>query len=109
MNLPNTHLPAYPPSAQARASTALPLPHSLADIMSRAIAQIGSTAPLSEAAQRMTEASISSVVVTEAGKPVGILTEQDMLRLFSAGTSTATPVAEGVARFVRWYREFYKL
>ena len=94
MNLPNTHLPAYPPSAQARASTALPLPHSLADIMSRAIAQIGSAAPLSEAAQRMTEASISSVVVTEAGKPVGILTEQDMLRLFSAGTSTATPVAE---------------
>ncbi len=62
--------------------------------MSQAIAQIGSTAPLSEAAQRMTEASISSVVVTEAGKPVGILTEQDMLRLFSAGTSTATPVAE---------------
>ena len=62
--------------------------------MSRAIAQIGSTAPLSEAAQRMTEASISSVVVTEACKPVGILTEQDMLRLFSAGTSTATPVAE---------------
>ena len=54
----------------------------LADIMTRAIAHLGSTAPLAQAAQCMAQAGISCVVVMEAGKPVGILTEQDMLRLF---------------------------
>ena len=68
----------------------------LADIMSRSIAQIGTTAPLSEAVRCMAEGSISSVVVADAGRPVGILTEQDMLRLFSA--DSGTPVSQVMSK-----------
>ncbi|HLN18378.1 MAG TPA: citrate synthase [Acidimicrobiales bacterium] len=46
-------------------------------------------ATLAEAAAAMREASIGSVVVTEAGKVVGILTERDLLRAAAGGAAPA--------------------
>ncbi len=62
----------------------------LADIMSRQIQQVDADSPLSEAARLMEQGHISSVVVTQAGRPAGILTENDMLRLLMAATPTDT-------------------
>ncbi len=53
---------------------------------------------LTAAAQRMREHGIGSVVVIEAGRPVGILTERDLLRAAAAASDPATAtVAEWMA------------
>ncbi len=66
----------------------------LADIMSRQLQQVDARTPLGDAASLMDQARVSSVVVTDGGLPVGILTENDMLRLLMAGTARATPVGK---------------
>lgn len=42
------------------------------------------------AASRMEQRGVGSVVVVEAGRPIGILTERDLLRAMAAGTDPAT-------------------
>jgi len=68
---------------------------SVADIMSHPVvtAIVGET--IAEAAGRMRERRVGSVVVVEGDKPVGILTERDMIRIAAAGADTgADKVAE---------------
>jgi citrate synthase len=48
-------------------------------------------------AQRMRERGLGSVVVVEGGRPIGILTERDLLRATAAG---ASPTTETVARWM---------
>ena len=62
----------------------------LADIMSRQLQQVDARTALGDAASLMDQARVSSVVVTDGGLPVGILTGNDMLRLLMAGTARAT-------------------
>ena len=45
---------------------------------------------LLEAAARMAERGVGSVVVLETGRPIGILTERDLLRATAAGADPAT-------------------
>lgn len=63
----------------------------LSEMMTREPRQVSTDTPLGEAARLMADARISSVLVTQAGKPAGILTEHDMLRLLAVGTATDTP------------------
>ncbi|MDI6859373.1 MAG: CBS domain-containing protein [Methanocellales archaeon] len=50
------------------------------EIMTRDVITADSNMRASEAAQRMTERKIGSLVVIENGKPVGIVTERDMVQ-----------------------------
>lgn len=50
------------------------------EVMTNGVETIAPDAPLSEAARRMAEHKIGSLVVVEDGRPVGILTEGDFVR-----------------------------
>jgi CBS domain-containing protein len=50
------------------------------DVMTADIATVNTTAKVSAAIEMMTTHDIGSVIVTEQGKPVGILTERDILK-----------------------------
>ena len=64
------------------------------DLMTSPAVSCSSTDSLAVAARTMAEADIGSVVVTDQGKVVGILTERDLLR---AAAASARPENEGVA------------
>lgn len=49
------------------------------ELMNTNVSSIDSEATVKEAANRMAEQEIGSLVVTEKGKPVGIVTERDLL------------------------------
>jgi citrate synthase len=54
---------------------------------------------LSEAAARMGERQVGAVVVTEGDRPVGILTERDLVRIVAQGAdATATTVGDWMTR-----------
>lgn len=58
-----------------------PYRHSVGEVMSAPLAKADPSMPLAQAAEAMTSAGVSSlVVVDDDGKPVGIVTERDMLR-----------------------------
>jgi len=53
----------------------------------------GKNTPLKEAANSMYEKKVGSVVVVdEAGKPVGIVTERDLVYVCAKGLSADTPI-----------------
>ncbi|HJS84932.1 MAG TPA: CBS domain-containing protein [Acetobacteraceae bacterium] len=63
-----------------------------AEIMSRDVIAIGPDAPLSQAVQLMLDAKVSGVPVLDPdGRPVGMLTEGDLLRRAETGTEGAAP------------------
>ena len=66
----------------------------VADIMSSPVITAEPTDLLSDAAARMHEHKVGSVVVVEDGRPVGILTERDLIRLAAQGADSDTKVAE---------------
>jgi len=55
------------------------LPTIVSDIMSSPVGTIDKNAKVQDAAQLMTEKRFGSIVITENGKPRGIITERDML------------------------------
>jgi citrate synthase len=67
------------------------------DLMTSPAVTCTSTDSLAVAARAMAEADIGSVVVTDQGKVVGILTERDLLRAASAG---ADPAGEAVGMWM---------
>ncbi|MCX8205093.1 MAG: CBS domain-containing protein [Candidatus Nezhaarchaeota archaeon] len=56
------------------------LPILVREIMSPSIVSVEGASTVRDAAQLMVEREVGSVIVTEAGRPVGILTERDVLR-----------------------------
>lgn len=63
------------------------------ELVTRSGIVIGSDGTIREAAQRMTEESVGSLVVMEAGKPVGIVTKIDFARrVIAAGVDSGEPV-----------------
>ncbi|MGH9205046.1 MAG: CBS domain-containing protein, partial [Acidimicrobiales bacterium] len=67
----------------------------VADVMSSPVITAEPSETLASAASRMAEHRLGSVVVVESNRPVGILTERDLIRHAAAGASpTATKVAE---------------
>ena len=59
----------------------------VADLMTSPAVTAGPAETLEVAAQRMAEAGVGSVVVAEANRPVGILTERDLLRATAGGSA----------------------
>ena len=58
------------------------------DLMSANVVSIDSEASVKDAASKMAQQEIGSLVVTEQGKPVGIVTERDLLsRVLALGRS----------------------
>jgi citrate synthase len=57
----------------------------VADIMSSPVVTAEATEVLADTAARMDEHNVGSVVVVEGRRPVGILTERDMVRLAASG------------------------
>ena len=57
----------------------------VADLMSSPAVTAGPEEPLARAAARMREAGVGSVVVVDGARPVGILTERDLVRSTAAG------------------------
>ena len=55
------------------------------EIMSRDVLAVNPTTTLAEAAARMNERSVGAVVVLDADRLVGIVTERDVLRAVATG------------------------
>jgi|GEM_PF-330904 len=66
----------------------------LADIMNRLVQSVAPDCTLTKAAQQMSQARISSLLVMENKLPLGIITERDMLRWLDSGISGNLPVTE---------------
>lgn len=63
-------------------------------IIQNRILECAPTLPLYEAAERMSEAGCSSIIVTENGKPLGIWTERDALAIdFTSAEALSQPVS----------------
>ncbi len=57
------------------------------DIMKEDVITIEHSAAVTEAARKMAEKEIGCVIVTNQGRPIGILTERDIVRLVSLNKS----------------------
>ena len=69
------------------------------ELVARSGIGIGSDRPIREAATRMTEESIGSLVVIESGEPVGIVTKTDVVRrVIAAGVDAGEPVGRVMSR-----------
>jgi PAS domain S-box-containing protein len=66
----------------------------LSDIASTAVLTVPPDLPLSVAVGRFSGQHVSSLIVVEDGRPLGILTEWDLLRLLRQGSSGEATVAE---------------
>jgi citrate synthase len=62
----------------------------VADIMSVPVVTATADEKVAEAAARMRERHVGSVVVIDGTRPVGILTERDLVRIAAAGIDTGT-------------------
>ena len=61
------------------------------DVMTRTVITIGATFPIEEAARLMVTEKISALPVTDDGRPVGIVTETDVLRIFARALGVGEP------------------
>jgi citrate synthase len=69
----------------------------VADVMSAPVVTALPDETVAVAASRMNEHKVGSVVVVDGNRPIGILTERDVVRLAASGPpSQATKVAEGM-------------
>src|SRR3990170_607681 len=64
--------------------------HTIEQLMTRNVVTIESSEPVRKAIQTMVEKDIGNVVVTKGGKPVGILTERDVMKLSAEGKDVLT-------------------
>ena len=94
----------------------------VADIMSHPVVTATAHETVSSAAQRMREEGVGSVVVVDADRAIGILTERDLVRLAGAGADASAlvsdwmtadpdsvaPDAEAVAAFARLAEHGYR-
>lgn len=61
----------------------------LADFMTREVLAVAPEDTIGEAAQKMVEAGVSSVVVSDFGRLIGILTERDLTRAVAGRTHSS--------------------
>src|SRR5918994_1178626 len=81
------------------AVTEVPPARTVADIMSHPVVTATADETIAKAAARMREQRVGSVVVVEGERPVGIMTERDMIRVAADGIDTATVhVADAMTR-----------
>jgi acyl dehydratase/predicted transcriptional regulator len=68
----------------------VPIP--VEDVATRPVETVDVEATVGEVADRLAESPAGSLVVTDAGDPVGIVTESDFVDAFAAGTDPGTAV-----------------
>src|ERR1035437_6189211 len=66
----------------------------LADIMTRQIAEVASDTLLCEAAEKMEQANSDVLLVVNETDPIGILTERNILLSLQRGVAPQTPVKD---------------
>jgi CBS domain-containing protein len=66
----------------------------IADRMSRRLLATDPAATLGEAAEKMAQRNVGSIVVLDGERLVGILTERDVLRAFARAVPRETPVRQ---------------
>jgi citrate synthase len=74
--------------------TARTQPRTVGQIMSRPVITASPWETLQMAADSMTEQGVGSVVVVEDGRPIGILTERDLVRLAASGANARAEIVE---------------
>ncbi|MGI9432451.1 MAG: CBS domain-containing protein, partial [Myxococcota bacterium] len=77
----------------------------VADLCTREVVVVAPTITVSEAATRMTEEGVGTLVVVDPlGRPLGILTDRDVVtRVVARGTSTRkTPASAVMSDPVAW-------
>ncbi len=62
----------------------------VAEVMTKDVLTAAAADALAKASARMIERGVGSVVVVDPGKPVGILTERDLVRAAAAGADLAS-------------------
>jgi CBS domain-containing protein len=62
--------------------------------MSRQLLVTDPAVTVGEAAEKMADRNVGSIVVLDGGRLVGILTERDLLRAFARATPRETPVRQ---------------
>lgn len=68
---------------------------SVSDVMSAPVLTTPADSTVAAVGERMQDAGVGSVIVVDQGRPVGILTERDMVRVAAAGvTASAATVSE---------------
>jgi len=70
------------------------VPIQVADVATRDVETVETDAGLREVTRRLRNCEIGSLVVLDAGDPVGIVTETDVVVAFADGTDPETPVSE---------------
>ena len=68
----------------------VPGARTVAEIMSHPVVTATASETIAETATRMRELRVGSVVVVDGEKPIGILTERDMIRVAANGSDTAS-------------------
>jgi CBS domain-containing protein len=63
--------------------------HTVGDVMSHGICSVSPDAGVAEAARYMLRAGVHRLLVTDAGRPVGILTTMDLVRAIAEGRLAA--------------------
>src|ERR1700740_2683911 len=67
----------------------------VADVMSAPVVTANPSETVADAARRMSEQGVGSVVVVDGLRPIGILTERDLIRFAAGGAdTTGTKVSE---------------
>jgi CBS domain-containing protein len=64
--------------------------HTIEQLMTRNVVTLESSEPVRKAIREMVQKDIGNVVVVERGKPVGILTERDVMKLSAEGKDVLT-------------------
>jgi citrate synthase len=73
-------------------------PTTVGEIMSRPAVTATATATVADAANRMREQGVGSVVVVDGDRAIGILTERDLVRLAAAGAANTDRVEQWMTR-----------
>jgi len=73
----------------------------VSNIMSHVLCTLPPQEKISRALEIMAERHISCIIITEADRPIGIITERDITRLFAAGIADDTQLAAIMTQPVR--------
>ena len=65
------------------------MPGTVGELMTKDLLTVAPEDTLGEAAQKMTERGVGSVVVSDYGRMIGILTERDVMRAVAARTHSS--------------------
>jgi len=65
------------------------------DVAKSPVVTVDSDATVTEAARLMAEKNISGVIVTERNRPVGVVTERDILKKVAAAAASPSSVRVG--------------